>query len=152
MKAGQTTGFTLIEVVVAVAIFATASVVLTSAFVNALLAREFGNRNALLEGDLRAIRMQLLLEPDLEAAEDGGDYRTYSAGEAEWTAEIEPTNVIDLFEVQLTIEFRNPPKTSTPPTRKPCTYSAPHGRSPRSAPSFWPRNVRHYSIRGILTR
>ena len=99
-------GFSLIEVVVALAIFAMAAVVLSDAFVNALLAREKGVSNDTRNRDIRAVRMQLLLEPDREEAEDGGTYETLSNGSANWRAEIEPTNVIDLFQVQLFIEFR----------------------------------------------
>ena len=93
---------------VALALFAMASVVLTSSFVNALLAREHGQSNDLRHADIRAVRMQLLLEPNLDDAEDGGRYDTLNNGTANWEASIEPTNVIDLFEVQLQIEFSDP--------------------------------------------
>ncbi len=99
-------GFSLIEVVVALALFAMAAVVLSDAFVNALLAREKGVSNDARNRDIQSVRMQLLLEPDREEAEDGGTYETLSNGSANWRAEIEPTNVIDLFQVQLLIEFR----------------------------------------------
>ncbi|MFT6059722.1 MAG: general secretion pathway protein I [Lentimonas sp.] len=101
-------GFSLIEVVVALALFAMASVVLTSSFVNALLAREHGQSNDLRHADIRAVRMQLLLEPNIDDAEDGDRYDTLNNGTANWEASIEPTNVIDLFEVQLSIEFSEP--------------------------------------------
>ncbi len=101
-------GFSLIEVVVALALFAMASVVLSSSFVNALLAREHGQSNDLRHADIRAVRMQLLLEPNLDDAEDGDRYDTLNNGTANWEASIEPTNVIDLFEVQLRIEFSEP--------------------------------------------
>ena len=102
--------FTLIEVVLAVALFASAAVVLTSSFVNALMARELGNHNTLLEGDIRAVRLQLLLEPSREDAEDGDDIETLNSGKASWRAMIEPTNVVDLFQVALEIEFFDPPE------------------------------------------
>lgn len=109
MSSRQTvTGFSLIEVVVALALFAMASVVLTSSFVNALLAREHGQSNDLRHADIRAVRMQLLLEPNLDDAESGDRYETLENGTASWEASIEPTNVIDLFEVQLMIEFSEP--------------------------------------------
>jgi general secretion pathway protein I len=107
-------GFSLIEVVVAVALFASAAVVLSSAFVNALMARDFGKRNASFAEDVRAVRMQLLLEPNLEDAEDGGEFETFSAGEAEWEAVIEPTEVVDLFYVQLQMQFSEPPEGVEP--------------------------------------
>ena len=107
-------GFSLIEVVVAVALFASAAVVLSSAFVNALLARDFGKRNADFAQDVRAVRMQLLLEPNLEDAEDGGRYETFGSGEAEWEAVIEPMEVVDFFRVRLQIEFSEPPEGIAP--------------------------------------
>ena len=53
--------------------------------------------------------MQLLLEPNLEDAEDGDEYETVHSGEASWEAQIVPTNVVDLFQVILSIRFSEPP-------------------------------------------
>lgn len=102
--------FTLIEVLIALTIFAMASTYLTSTFVSALTARERSVGNDLLHADLRAVRMQLLLEPNLEDAEDGGTYPTLNHGEASWQAVIEATEIVDLFEVELSIEFSDPPE------------------------------------------
>jgi general secretion pathway protein I len=101
-------GFSLIEVVVALALFAMAAVVLNSSFINALLARERGLSNDRLHADIQAVRLQLLLEPNLEDVEDGGRYETLNSGTANWEASVEPTNLIDLFHVQLQIEFSDP--------------------------------------------
>jgi general secretion pathway protein I len=103
-------GFSLVEVLIALAIFAAASTVLVSAFASAMLARDRSEGNDLLHTDIRAVRMQLLLEPSLEAAEDGGDYPTLNHGEANWQAAIEPTEIVDLFKVELQIEFSDPPE------------------------------------------
>lgn len=107
-RTSRRSGFTLIEVVVALAIFAMAAVVLSDTFVNTLLAREKGLSNDVYHRDIRAVRMQLLLEPNREEAEDGGTYETLSNGSANWKAEIEPTNVVDLFQVEFRIEFSEP--------------------------------------------
>ena len=85
-----------------------AAVVLTETFVNSLLAREKGVSNDVRNRDIQAVRMQLLLEPNREDAEEGDTYETLSNGPARWEAEIEPTNVVDLFQVQLRIEFQKP--------------------------------------------
>ena len=90
-------GFTLIEVLVALAVFSMAATYLVATFVNALEARERGLSPNALYDDIRAVRMQLLLEPNLENAEDGGDYPTLNQGEARWEAKIEATEVVDLF-------------------------------------------------------
>lgn len=101
-------GFTLIEVVIAVALFAMAATVLSSTFVNALLARDRVHSNDIHNADIRAVRMQLLLEPNIEEAKDGDQYATLNSGEASWRAQIEPTEVVDLFQVLLEIEFSDP--------------------------------------------
>ena len=102
--------FTLVEVLIAVAIFAMAASVLMSAFVNALLSRESAAKYDLINADIRAVRMQLLLEPNLKAAEDGNEYETVHSGEASWQAQVEPTDVVDLFQVELIIRFSEPPE------------------------------------------
>lgn len=103
--------FSLIEVVFAVAIFGMAATVLISAFTNALLARERGVSNDQLNADIRAVRMQLLLEPNIEDAEDGDTYETLNNGLATWETRIEPTNIVDLFRVELRIDFTEPPES-----------------------------------------
>lgn len=102
--------FTLIEVLIALAIFAMAGLYLMSTFVNAVTARERSVSDDALHADIQAVRMQLLLEPNLEDAEDGGEYPTLHHGEARWQAVIEPTNIVDLFDVELSIEFSEPAK------------------------------------------
>lgn len=104
--------FTLIEALVALAIFAMAATVLMSAFVNALTARERSVQNDLLADDIEAVRLQLLMEPSREDAEAGGDFPTLHHGEAVWRAAIEPTNLIDLFQVNFHMEFSDPPENS----------------------------------------
>ncbi len=101
-------GFSLIEVVIAVALFAAASVVLTSAFVNALLAREHGQNNSLRNDDIRAVRLQLLLEANRDDAEDGGDLETLHSGLATWRCSIEESQIVDLFKVLFEIKFSDP--------------------------------------------
>ena len=109
-RSKRVAAFTLVEVLIAVAIFAMAASVLMSAFVNALLSRESAAKYELLDADIRAVRMQLLLEPNLEDAEDGDEYETVHSGEASWEAQVVPTNVVDLFQVELSMRFSEPPE------------------------------------------
>lgn len=102
--------FSLIEVVIATAIFAVATTILVSTFVNSLLARESAISNSLVDTDIRAVRMQILLEPDIEAAQVGNEYKTLNSGEVSWEAVIDPTNVVDLFKVKFLVKFQNPPE------------------------------------------
>ena len=105
-----TNAFSLIEIVIALAVFGLASTILMSSFVDALLARESTSNKSLIDNDIRAVRMQLLLEPNIEAAEDGNEYDSLSSGEASWTATINPTNLVDLFKVDFSIKFSDPPE------------------------------------------
>ena len=107
-RPGAFRAFTLLEVLIAAAIFGLAGIYLMSTFVNALTARERSVSNDVFNADIQAVRMQLLLEPNLEDAEDGGEYPTLNHGEASWQAEIEPTQIVDLFKVQFSIRFSEP--------------------------------------------
>lgn len=102
--------FTLVEVLIALTVFAMAGTYLMSTFANTITARERSVSNDLLHADIQSVRMQLLLEPNLEDAEDGGDYPTLNHGEARWEAFIEPTDIVDLFDVELSIDFSEPPE------------------------------------------
>lgn len=106
-------GFTLIEVLIAVALFAMAASVLSSSFVNALLLDERGRSQQLQNIDQANVRMQLLLEPSRQAAQDGASCETLYNGRAKWYAEIEATDVVDLFRVQLHVDFLSPGKGQT---------------------------------------
>lgn len=98
-------GFTMIEVLVAIALFAIAAVTLTSAFANALLSLSTLHEEAALEADLRWVRREVLLEPDLETFEQGGEITTLRHGRATWEPIVEQTGVLDLFRVTLTVRL-----------------------------------------------
>lgn len=101
----QSKGFSLIEVLIALALFAICSNLIASAFINALLARERNPSSTYRDIAITTVRQQLLLEKNLEDAEEGGTLTLLETGEASWTAEIFPTDIIDLFECRLDIEL-----------------------------------------------
>lgn len=105
LKHAPTKGFSLIEVLIALALFAIASNIIGSAFINALLSRERNNDNSYRDIAVQTARKQLLLEKNIDDAEDGGSIETLELGEVDWYAEIIPTDMVDLFEVNLFIEF-----------------------------------------------
>lgn len=105
LKHAPTKGFSLIEVLIALALFAIASNIIGSAFINALLSRERNNDNSYRDIAIQTARKQLLLEKNIDDAEDGGSVETLELGEVDWYAEIIPTDMVDLFEVNLFIEF-----------------------------------------------
>lgn len=104
-KNNSTKAFSLVEVLIALALFAIASNVISSAFINALLSRERNNEILYRDLAIQTARKQVLLQTNLQDAEDGGKVETLELGEVDWYAEITPTEIVDLFEVHLYVEF-----------------------------------------------
>lgn len=101
----RSSGFTLLEVLVAMALFFMAVTFFSMTYLNTLMAIEGTRLNQGLEQDMAAIRRQALLIADIEEVEDGGDVVTGEHGLAHWSIEYEPTRVADLFLVTLTVEL-----------------------------------------------
>jgi general secretion pathway protein I len=97
--------FTLVEVVVALAVFALGAIVLGAAYVNILNAYELAQRGNQADQDLRFARAQLLAEPDHDKAEKGGDFESADGRRVKWHATIEPTVTADLMQVTFVCEF-----------------------------------------------
>ena len=100
--------FTLLEVLVSLAIFALAAVVLGATYVNALNAYELAARHDEYAEDLRFVRAALLTEPDRDKAAAGGDLDLGENKRAHWQAEIAPTGTVDLFAVAWHCEITDP--------------------------------------------
>ena len=98
-------GFTLLEVLVALALFFMAVTFFSMTYLNTLMAIEGTRLNQGLEQDMAAIRRQALLIADVEELEEGGDVLTGEHGLARWSVEYEPTAVADLFLVTLSVEL-----------------------------------------------
>lgn len=98
-------GFTLLEVLVALALFFMAVTFFSMTYLNTLMAIEGTRLNQGLEQDMAAIRRQALLIADVEEVEDGGEVVTGEHGLAQWRIEYEPTEVADLFRVTLSVEL-----------------------------------------------
>jgi general secretion pathway protein I len=97
--------FTLVEVIVALAIFGLAAVVLGAAYVNVLNAYELAQKSNQSDQDVRFARSLLLAEPDHDKAERGGDFDAGNGRHVQWQAKIEPTLVTDLFQVTFTCQL-----------------------------------------------
>lgn len=97
-------GFTLVEVLVSLAIFALAAVALSAAYTNVLLARQSMRRLDNVDDALFRSRAALLETAGLEDAKQGGEIDLADGRKAKWSTEIDPTTVSDLFAVTLTIE------------------------------------------------
>lgn len=97
-------GFTLVEVLVALAIFALAAVALGGAYVNLIRLHAALRETDVSGDDLQWARVALLAEPDLATAERGGDVVLPDGRNARWSATITPTAVSDLFDVVLELD------------------------------------------------
>ena len=95
--------FTLIEVLLALALFAIAVVVLAASYINVLFGLEAVRVDRVLEQEMAFVRSVILTAPDLETVEDGGELPTGAMGYAYWEAELEPTLIADLFVVQVSV-------------------------------------------------
>jgi len=97
-------GFTLIEVLVSLAIFALAAVVLSVAYLNIIGSyRGLGERQQ-SEEDWKWLRSVVLVEPDREIVEQGGRLSLPDGRQVTWTAKIESAGVADLFRLTLEAE------------------------------------------------
>lgn len=90
-------GFTLLEVLVALAIFALAAVVLAGAYINVLNGYELARRATVSDPEVQFARSQLLAQADVELARQGGEFAAPDGRAVRWTATIEPTESADLF-------------------------------------------------------
>jgi general secretion pathway protein I len=100
--------FTLIEVLVSLAIFAVAAVSLGAAYSNVLLSRIAMKQDEQRLDDRARCRAALLETPGFEDVEAGGEIHLPGGRTARWEGKIEATSVSDLFAVQLTAEIEAP--------------------------------------------
>lgn len=107
----QSRAFTLIEVLVSLAIFALAAVVLSVAYLNIIGSyRSLGAQHQSDE-DWKLLRAVVLTEPELAKVEEGGRIALPDGRQLNWKAEVEATNVADLF--LLTLEAEVPASGDT---------------------------------------
>jgi len=97
--------FSLIEVLVALAIFAMTVAVLAQALNNAMTGLEASKTDAQEAPLYRFALRQILQIEDREEVEDGGSLETPEDGAIDWSAAIEETDILDLF--LLTVEMEH---------------------------------------------
>jgi general secretion pathway protein I len=107
-KKNRQAAFTLIEVLVSLAIFALAAVVLGATYVNVLTSYDAVSRRNEHEQDVRLVRAALLGEPDRKKAEQGGEFTLPGNRMAHWEAKIEEASLADLFHITFRCEIRDP--------------------------------------------
>lgn len=98
-------GFSLVEVLVALTVFALAAIVLGSSYVNVLNSYSVAARTAASSEDLAYARSLVLTQADITKLQEGGEFDTTSGRHAKWSAEVTPTAIADLFTVVFTCEI-----------------------------------------------
>ena len=101
----RSAGFTILEVLIALAIFALAAVVLGGAYLNVLTGYETANRALERNDDVRFARDSLLAEPDLDTVLKGGDFDSGNGRRVTWKATVDPTETTDVFLVTFECEI-----------------------------------------------
>ena len=91
-------GFTLIEVMVSLAIFVFAAIMLAGAYINVLSGYESVGRAVLRNDDLSFARADLLTQSDPDQVAKGGEFDSDNH-HVTWKASFDPTETTDVFEV-----------------------------------------------------
>jgi general secretion pathway protein I len=104
-------GFTLIEVLIAITIFALTAIVLGSAYVNVLTCYNVVARANQTNEDVAFARAQLLAEPDRKVIEEGADFESIGGRHVKWSATIASTTINDLFTVTFVCEVTDPARS-----------------------------------------
>lgn len=108
MHVRRQNAFTLIEVLIALAIFVMMAVVLGMAYSNVLTSYEVAARTTRGDDEVRFARVALLAESEREVAELGAEFDGANSRRVRWKAVIEPSNVADLFTVTFICEISGP--------------------------------------------
>lgn len=99
------TGFTLLEVLVSLGLFALASALLVQAALNAVRAYETVQSDSDQEQLFRFALRSIIAIEDREEIEDGGEIELPDDSTVDWEVEIEETEMVDLFQVSIQIEL-----------------------------------------------
>jgi general secretion pathway protein I len=99
-------GFTLIEVLVSLAIFALAAVGLGAAYSSVLQARMALKQDEQYLDDLARTRAAMLETINYDNLDAGGDVNLPGDRTSHWKAKVEPTTVSDLFNVTLIMSIQ----------------------------------------------
>ena len=105
-------GFSLIEVLLSLALLGIGVGVLAQALVNAITAVGSLESYDSLYHDVEFVARQAMIVGNRQEFEDGGDVPLPNNNTAQWSAEIEETETLDLIKVDLTVEL---PESDTYP-------------------------------------
>lgn len=98
-------GFTLLEVLIALAIFVMAAIILAASYLNVLASYEAANRGLDRNEDVEFARMALMTEAERETVEKGGEFEGVNGRRIRWKATLEETELPDLYLVLFECEI-----------------------------------------------
>jgi general secretion pathway protein I len=98
-------GFTILEVLVAVVIFAGAATVLVASYVNILSNFEASRVKTNFDEELAYVRSEFQIISDIEEATDGREFDMGNGVQGQWYSEIEMTEIPNLFSVNLVADM-----------------------------------------------
>jgi len=98
-------GFTILEVLIALAIFAGAAVLLGATYLNVLSGYALIEHEGDYQNEVKFARAVLLAEPDLDTALKGGEFEAAGGRHVSWKATVDPTEEADLFTVTFDCEI-----------------------------------------------
>jgi prepilin-type N-terminal cleavage/methylation domain-containing protein len=98
-------GFTILEVLVAVVIFAGAATVLVASYVNILSNFEASRVKTNFDEELAYVRSEFQIISDIEEATDGREFDMGNGVQGQWYSEIEMTEIPNLFSVNLVVDM-----------------------------------------------
>ncbi|MFT3829538.1 MAG: prepilin-type N-terminal cleavage/methylation domain-containing protein [Opitutaceae bacterium] len=104
-QASRRQAFTLLEVLLAVTLFAVAVVVLTSSYLNLIEGLAAVRLDREFEQEVRWVREQVLVQTDQEELAKGGEMTSPAGAKISWSAQVQPAAMVDLFTIELQVEM-----------------------------------------------
>ncbi len=109
-------GFTLVEVLLALGVFALAAAAFTAALTTGVEVLTRISRQDQLDLEARFVLRQVAAITDEELLKDGGTFALPGEREVSWEASLEPTSTLGLFAVEIRLE--QPPLEVEPSWRR----------------------------------
>lgn len=100
-----TRGFTIIEVLLSVTLFAIAVIVLAGAYVNVITGVESVRTDRAFEQEVRWVRDRVLSQVDMEKVEEGGEVESLDFGRVQWEVTVQPTALADVFSIEMRMQM-----------------------------------------------
>lgn len=107
-RASSLRAFTLVEVLVSLAIFALAAVALSAAYLNVLNGYQNRDRGRAISEAWALVRITALTEEDRDKLESGGNFELPGNQRVTWSARVEPALLADLFSIELSARASAP--------------------------------------------